>query len=108
MPAGRTRKDRRLTIILTRASTGKRPDHRCYCTQLDWSAREGLSAYASRWALAVTFEGTTQVLGLEDPAKRLPLAVRRTAPVALVLYSLIVQWFDTMGHTEVRFPQRPW
>jgi len=101
-------KGRLLTIILTRDTTGKRPDHRCYCTRLDWSVREVLSAYASRWALEVTFEGAKQVLGFEDPANRLPKAVQRTAPVALVLYSLIVLWFDTVGHTEVRFPHRPW
>jgi hypothetical protein len=58
--------------------------------------------------LEVTFEGGKQVLGLEDPANRLPKAVRRTAPVALVLYSLIVLWFDTVGQEWVRFPQRPW
>jgi DDE superfamily endonuclease len=101
-------KDRLLTILLTRDLTGKRPDHRFYCTRLAWSAREVLSAYASRWALEVTFEGAKQVLGLEDPANRLPRAVQRTAPMALVLYSLIVLWFDTVGHESVRFPHRPW
>jgi hypothetical protein len=101
-------KDRLLTVLLTRDTKGKRPDHRFYCTRLDWSAREILSAYASRWALEVTFEGAKQVLGLEDPANRLPKAVRRTAPVALVLYSLIVVWFDVVGHKWVRFPERPW
>jgi hypothetical protein len=101
-------KDRLLTIILTRDAKGKRPDHRFYCTRLDWSARDVLSAYASRWALEVTFEGAKQVLGLEDPANRLPKAVQRTAPVALVLYSLIVLWFDRIGHEWMRFPDRPW
>jgi DDE superfamily endonuclease len=101
-------KDRLLTIVLTRDVTGKRPDHRFYCTRLDWSVREILSAYASRWALEVTFEGAKQVLGFEDAANRLPQAVRRTAPIALVLYSLIVLWFDESGHEGVEFPDRPW
>jgi DDE superfamily endonuclease len=101
-------KDRLLTIVLTRDKTGKRPDHRFYCTRLDWDARQILSAYASRWALEVTFEGAKQVLGLEDPANRLPQAVQRTAPMALVLYSLVVLWFDETGHTLLKFPERPW
>ena len=101
-------KDRLLTIILTRDKKGQRPDHRFYCTRLDWDVREILSAYASRWALEVTFEGAKQVLGLEDPANRLPKAVKRTAPMALVLYSLVVLWFDAEGHKHVRFPERPW
>ena len=101
-------KDRLLTIVLTRDRRGKRPDHRFYCTRLDWDAQQILSAYASRWSLEVTFEGSKQVLGLEDPANRLPQAVRRTAPMALVLYSVVVLWFDETGHELLRFPDRPW
>jgi hypothetical protein len=101
-------KDRLLTVILTRDATGKRPNLRFYCTRLDWGVREVLSAYASRWALEVTFEGAKQVLGLEDPANRLPKAVQRTAPMALLLYSLIVLWFAQSGHTEMQAPYRPW
>lgn len=101
-------KDRLLTIVLARDAKGQRPDHRFYGTQLDGSVREVLSAYASRWALQVTFEGAKQVLGLEDPANRVPKAVRRTAPLALVLYSLLVLGFDRVGQKGVRFPQRPW
>jgi hypothetical protein len=28
--------------------------------------------------------------------------------VALVLYSLVVAWFHRLGHTWLRFPDRPW
>ena len=30
------------------------------------------------------------------------------APMALVLYTLIVVWFDRVGHRHVEFPERPW
>jgi hypothetical protein len=101
-------KSRLLTILLTRDALGKRPDQMFYCTRLDWDARAILSAYANRWAIEVTFENSKQFLGLEDPANRTPLAVQRTAPMALVLYSLIVVWFHQLGHTWLRFPDRPW
>ena len=104
----RAGKDRLLQVVLTRDQEGRRPDHRFYCTRLDWGAREILSAYASRWSLEVTIEGAKQVLGLEDPANRLPRAVQRTAPMALVLYSLVVLWYDSDGHEHVRIPERPW
>src|SRR5208283_3144985 len=84
---------RLLSIVLTRDLQGKRPDQMFYCTNLDWDARQILSAYACRWAIECTFENCKQYLGLEDPANRLPLAVRRTAPMALLLYSLVVLWF---------------
>lgn len=101
-------KDRLLTIVLTRDAEGKRPDQMFYCTNLEWDARTILSHYASRWAIEVTFENSKQLLGLEDPANRTELAVRRTAPMALVLYSLIVAWFHQVGHRQVKFPDRPW
>jgi len=45
---------------------------------------------------------------LEDPANRLPKAVERTAPMALIIYSLVIVWFHQIGHQSVRFPIRPW
>jgi hypothetical protein len=101
-------KDRLLTIVLTRDCHGKRPDQMFYCTKLDWDARQILSTYAYRWAIECTFENCKQFLGLEDPANRLPLAVKRTAPMALILYSLAIIWFQQSGHRFLRFPHRPW
>jgi len=101
-------KDRLLTIVLVHDPEGKRPDQQFYCTLLAWDAQQILSAYACRWAIEVTFENSKQFLGLEDPANRLAQAVRRTAPVALVLYSLVVVWFHRLGHGWLRFPDRPW
>jgi len=99
---------RLLTIVLVRDVLGKRPDQMFYSTRLDWDARAILSAYACRWSIEVTFENSKQLLGLEDPANRTPQAVERTAPMALVLYSLIVLWFHRLGHRFVQFPDRPW
>ena len=101
-------KDRLLTIVLTHDVEGKRPDQMFYCTKLDWTARQILSAYACRWAIECTFENCKQFLGLEDPANRLPKAVARTAPMALFLYTLVVVWFHQTGHRLLRFPFRPW
>jgi len=101
-------KDRLLTLVLVRDVLGQRPDQMFYCTRLDWTARRILSTYAARWSIEVTFENGKQLLGLEDPANRKEKAVRRTAPMALVLYSLIVLWFHRDGHRRLRFPSRPW
>ena len=101
-------KDRLLVIVLVRDATGKRPDQMFYCTCLDWDARRILSTYAARWSIEVTFQNSKQRLGLEDPANRKQKAVRRTGPMALVLYSLIIAWFHRQGHRHLRFPDRPW
>jgi SRSO17 transposase len=101
-------KDRLLNIILTHDVEGKRPDQMFYCTKLDWTAHQILTAYACRWAIECTFENCKQFLGLEDPANRLPMAVARTAPMALFIYTLVVVWFHQTGHRLVHFPFRPW
>jgi hypothetical protein len=101
-------RDRLLTIVLVHDVEGKRPDQMFYCTKLDWTARQVLSAFAYRWAIECTFEYCKQFLGLEDPANRLPKAVERTAPMAMFIYSLVVVWFHRTGHQLVRFPFRPW
>jgi len=100
--------DRLLTIVLVHDLEGKRPDQMFYCTKLEWTAREILSAYACRWAIECTFENCKQFLGLEDPSNRLPKAVERTAPMAMFIYSMIVVWFHQTGHQLLRFPFRPW
>jgi SRSO17 transposase len=101
-------RDRLLTIVLVHDLEGKRPDQMFYCTKLDWTARQILSAYACRRAIECTFENCKQLLGLEDPANRLPKAVGRTAPMAMIIYSLVVVWFHQTGHRSLRFPVRPW
>ncbi len=99
---------RLLNIVLVRDALGKRPDQMFYGTNLHWDARKILSTYAGRWSIEVTFENSKQLLGFEDPANRKPKAVERTAPMALVLYSLIVLWFHQHGHRQVKYPDRPW
>jgi hypothetical protein len=101
-------KSRLLTFVLARDDSGKRPLSIFYCTLLEWTAVQILSAYASRWSIEVTFENAKQLLGFADPANRLPKAVERTAPMAMVLISLITLWFHQTGHGHVQFPKRPW
>jgi hypothetical protein len=101
-------KDRLLTIVLVQDVQGKRPDQMFYCTRLDWDVRQILGCYARRWSIEVTFHDCKQLLGFEDPANRTEKAVRRTAPMAMFLYSLIMVWFHQEGHRHVEFPDRPW
>ena len=79
-----------------------------YCTNLTLSVEQILATYAYRWAIECTFENCKQFLGLEDPANRVRLAVSRTAPMAFFLYSMIVVWFQVLGHQLLNFPERPW
>ena len=43
--------DRVVTIVLVHDLEGKRPDQMFYCTKLNWSARQILTAYSYHWAI---------------------------------------------------------
>lgn len=87
---------------------GQRPTRIFYCTDVSMSPKEILSTFSQRWSIEVTHFDCKQYLGLEDPANRTPLAVQRTAPMEMILYSLTIVWFATEGHKELQFPDRPW
>jgi hypothetical protein len=97
-----------MKIILVEDVEGKRGRQVFFCTNPQLTVPYILRTYAMRWSIEVTFENCKQLLGLADPANRKEKAVRRTAPMAGVLYSLIVVWFDEVGYKHVHFPDRPW
>jgi len=88
--------------------SGNRYQHAFYSTVHDASAKEVLEWYAMRWSIEVTFHDTKQQLGFEQPQVWSKRAVERTAPMAMLLYSLIVLWFAKVGYRSYRAPKRPW
>ncbi len=74
------------------------------------SARFILETYAKRWCLGVTLHDAKQHLGLEDSAAQAAPAVERTAPMAALVYALILLWYA--GRSRERpgasRPLRPW
>ena len=101
-------KDRLMSIIVVEDVEGKRGRQVFFATNPNWSVMWILQTYALRWSIEVTFENLKQHLGFSDAANWKEKAVRRTAPMAGVLYSLIVVWFHEHGHRHVEFPDRPW
>ena len=67
-----------------------------------------LTWYAMRWSIEVAFHDSKQHLGFEEPQGWSRRAVQRTAPMAMLLYSLIVLWFATEGHRHFVPLNRPW
>jgi hypothetical protein len=101
-------KDRLLRLVLSQDTVGQRPTRIFYSTDVSQTPKEILSIFSQRWSIEVTHFDSKQHLGLEDPANRTPLAVQRTAPMAMFLYSLTIVWFATEGHADLQFPDRPW
>lgn len=79
-----------------------------YSTCQEAKARQVLAWYAQRWSLEVTFHDTKQDLGFEDTPGWTRRAVERTAPLALLLYSLIVLWYVHYAASRNDFTRLPW
>jgi hypothetical protein len=99
---------RAMKIVAVEPLSGGRKTQAFFSTCPDDTAEQVLTRYAARWSLEVTYHDAKGQLGFEQPQGWTRLAVRRTAPVAMLLYSLIVLWFSRTGHRHYRPPARPW
>jgi hypothetical protein len=100
--------ERPLRIVAVEALSGGRGQQAFYSTCWQATAIEILSWYAWRWSIEVAFHDSKQSLGFEEPQGWTRHAVERTAPMAMLLYSLIVLWFVREGHRDYRSLERPW
>jgi len=100
--------DRPLHVVAVEPLTGGRKPQAFYSTVHDASAENVIEWYAKRWSIEVTFHDAKQSLGFEEPQGWSRRAVERTAPIAMLLYSLIVLWFADVGHRLYQPPNRPW
>jgi len=99
---------RPLRVVAVEPLSGGRGAQAFYSTVRDASAEQVLTWYAMRWSIEVTFHDAKQHLGFEQPQGWSRRAAERTAPVAMLLYSLIVLWFAKAGHRFYQPPHRPW
>ncbi len=76
--------------LLVRDPLGKLEDAAFLCTDLDVSSEQILHWYVMRWNVEVTFEDARAHLGLETQRQWSDLAIARTTPALLGLYSLVV------------------
>jgi hypothetical protein len=97
-------------IVVVRDPSGKRKDEAFFCTDLLVSVASILESYARRWTIEVTFFNAKQFLGFEDPQNQTKAAVQRTAPMAFVVYDLVLLWYAARPEPErtAGWPIRPW
>ncbi|MGH9553121.1 MAG: IS701 family transposase, partial [Terriglobales bacterium] len=99
---------RLLRIVAVEPLSGGREKQAFYSTCSAATALEVLTWYAWRWSIEVAFHDSKQHLGFEEPQGWSRRAAERTAPVAMLLYSLIVYWFATEGHRHWRPQATTW
>lgn len=97
-----------LRVVAVEPLTGGRKQQAFYSTCFEATAIDVLTWYAMRWSIEVAFHDSKQHLGFEEPQGWSRRAVQRTAPMAMLLYSLIVLWFTKEGHRHFVPLNRPW
>jgi hypothetical protein len=75
--------------VLVRDPKGKFETRALLCTQLDQQPRQILQWFLWRWQVEVTFQEVRTHLGVETQRQWSDLAIQRTTPVLLGLFSII-------------------
>jgi DDE superfamily endonuclease len=97
-------------LVVVRDPHGRRQDEAFFCTDLSVDAPFILEGYARRWTLEVAYHDAKQWLGLEDPQNQTSQAVQRTAPLAFLVYDLVLLWYASQvaAAAAPAWVQRPW
>lgn len=95
--------------VLTRDPSGKRPVKALLCTDQALSAEAIIATFMHRWPLETTFEESRAHLGVETQRQWSDLAIERTTPLLLGLYSLVTLAGAQMEHTApLQVEQTAW
>jgi len=97
-----------LRVVATEAVKGGRGQEVFYSTCWQADAEQVIRWYAMRWSIEVMNHDSKQHLGFEEPQGWTRRSVERTAPLAMLMYSLIVLWFAREGHRNWRPLICPW
>jgi len=103
-------REQAVRIVVVRDPAGRRKDEAFFATDLAATPAFILESYARRWTLEVAFHDQKQFLGFEDPQNQAERAVARTAPLAGIVYDLVLLWYaeqDRQGRAP-GWIVRPW
>jgi hypothetical protein len=78
--------------VLVRDPSGEREAQAFLCTDLDLEPAAILGRFVFRWRIETTFQEVREHLGVETQRQWSDLAILRTTPALLGLYSLIAIW----------------
>lgn len=99
---------RPLRIVAVQPLCGGRKVQAFYSIDDQAAPQAVLGQYAQRWSIEEVNRAAKTHLGMEQPQGWTHLAVQRTAPIALLLYWLIVLGFARVGERAYHPPWRPW
>jgi hypothetical protein len=94
--------------VLLRDPSGKRSPFALFCTDPTVPMLQIVAWYLSRWNIEVTFEEVRTYLGLETQRQWSMLAINRTTPCLLGLFSLVVLLAQALHPEHLPTRQTAW
>jgi hypothetical protein len=103
-------RDHPVRIVVVRDPSGRRRDEAFFRTDLAVDHPSILEGYARRWTIEVAFHDQKQLLGFEDPQNQTATAVARPAPLAGIVYDLVLLWYAARAQQgrAAGWIVRPW
>jgi hypothetical protein len=103
---------REVQVVLVRDTAKNGYDVALVTTDLDVGAGSVIERYAARWSIEVSIEDAKQTGGVGQARNRVERAVERTVPFALIVNTLTVYWYATVGYHSDDVDERrslaPW
>jgi hypothetical protein len=90
--------------VLVRDPSGEKEPQAFLCTDLDADPVDILRWFVRRWRVETTFEEARRHLGLETQRQWSDLAILRTTPALLGLFSLVTLWATQTEVTQRLLP----
>jgi hypothetical protein len=95
--------------VLVKGPTGKLEPQAFLSTDIHTTAVQILLWFRQRWQVEVTFEEVRAHLGVETQRQWSDLAILRTTPTLLALFSIVVLWAHQLqSQIEFSLPQSAW
>jgi hypothetical protein len=95
--------------VLVKDPTGKLEPQAFLSTDVDATAQQIVLWFRQRWQVEVTFEEVRAHLGVETQRQWSNLAILRTTPALLALFSIVVLWAHQLQfQIEFSLPQSAW
>jgi len=86
--------------VITRDPLGKADPTPIVCTDLDMEPSEIVRHFVKRWQVEVTFEEVRAHLGVETQRQWSDLAILRSTPILMALFSIITLWANELFHMQ--------
>ena len=95
-------------LVIVRDPNHLEPDDYFFTTDLDATAAQVATRYASRWAIEVCFRDVKQDLGGHQPQSWKRRGPERAAALSLWLHATIWCWYLTSHPDGATWTPRPW